>query len=224
MQKTKYFMLFGLLFFLCLDSVYATCSTNELNEFKRIKDDYKVTYEFNQKNKTYTLYFNNPNNDKFGYTIEVEDASSLKCTTNDNKTIAKCPDFLSGDYVIDIIGKTKTCDDTLKTINLHLPKYNTYSEDPLCEGLEDFYLCDPTYEKDLDRETFESRIANYKKQLTIKKSSKQEDNKSNEVINNIKKFLEDNLVTIIVVTIFIILLIITIIMTIKSSRKSRWLE
>ena len=48
MQKTKYFMLFGLLFFLCLDSVYAACSTNELNEFKRIKDDYKVTYEFNQ--------------------------------------------------------------------------------------------------------------------------------------------------------------------------------
>lgn len=51
MQKTKYFMLFGLLFFLCLDSVYAACSTNELNEFKRIKDDYKVTYEFNQKTK-----------------------------------------------------------------------------------------------------------------------------------------------------------------------------
>lgn len=220
MQKTKYLILINLLFFLSLENIYADCTKEEEKEFKRIKDNYTVKYEFDKTTKTYTLHFNNPDKTRFGYMLYV--VGDLNCTVDD--TITTCPDFESGDYIFDIVGKTATCDDTLKTINLHLPRYNAYSEDPLCQGLEDFYLCDPTYEKDIDRETFESRIANYKKQLEKEEQAKPQEEKTNETIARIKKFITNNLISIIVITIFIILLTITIIMTIKSSRKSRWLE
>lgn len=220
MRKTKYLIFLSLLFFLGLDNTYATCTKEEEKEFKRIKNNYTVKYEFDKTTKTYTLHFNNPDKSRFGYVLYI--VGDLNCTVNDN--ITTCPEFESGDYVFDIVGKTTTCNDTLKTINLHLPRYNAYSEDLLCQGLEDFYLCDPTYEKDIDRETFESRIANYKKQLSNKEQEEPKEDKQNKTITSIKNFITNNLTSIIVITSFIILLTITVVMTIKSSRKSRWLE
>ena len=119
-----------------------------------------------------------------------------------------------------IFGNTKECDELLKTINLNLAPYNKYSEDSLCEGIEEFVLCQPTYDKEIDRETFESRINTYKRTKNKNQKTPEIKQEENEILVRVK----ENLVQIIIILIFIILIVITAIVTIKSIRKSRRLE
>ena len=99
--------------------------------------------------------------------------------------------------------------------------YNKLSEDPLCEGNEDFVLCNPSYDKEIDYDTFVSRLNTYKKNKGNNPSSSSNSVKEE---NAIITYIKNNLVSIITITIFIILVIITIILTAKSIKKSRRLE
>ena len=134
--------------------------------------------------------------------------------------IAQCYNCKPQKYDIYIIGQTEQFDDILKAITLNLP-YNSLSEDPICEGIEEFVLCQPTYSKEIDYDTFVSRVNTYKKsKVTQSSSNNNNSNKENELITYIK----ENLLTIITISIFIILVIITIILTARSIKKSRRLE
>ena len=147
----------------------------------------------------------------------------LQCTEID-KNNTKCYYFEPGTYRIDIVGKKQACDDILKTINLKLIKYNPYSEDPLCKGIEEFVLCQPTYEKELDYDTFVSRVNTYKKTKQNKIDKEQNNQKENTNLDKIKSYIKENLVQIIIIIIFIILVIISTIIWINSIKKSRRLE
>ena len=121
---------------------------------------------------------------------------------------------------------TETCDDVLKTTILKLPKYNKYSEDPLCEGIEEFDLCNSTYDKEIDYDTFVSRVETYKRTKNKNENINNDNDtgNNNKLLNNMKTYIEENLIQIIIVTVFIILVVITTIITAKSIRKSRRLE
>lgn len=216
MKKNKKIILFTILSLLFSTNVYASCTEEEINDFKKIEDEYKITYEFNKETKDYTVIFIRKEPDRFDYYI---DSTGIKCDDiNENK--AQCFNFKPQKYDIYIIGQTEECDDILKTITLNLP-YNSLSEDPICEGIEEFVLCQPTYSKEIDYDTFVSRVNTYKKsKVTQSSSNNNNSNKENELITYIK----ENLLTIITISIFIILVIITIILTARSIKKSRRLE
>lgn len=213
-----------ILFLTCLTNTHAACTQEEINEFKKIEDQYTVKYEFNKTNKKYDIYFVGSQPEKYFYQIY----SDIKINCHRiNETTKKCIDFPSDIYDIEIIGLTNTCDDVLKTIQITLPEYNKYSEDPLCEGIEEFVLCNPTYAKKIDYDTFVSRVKTYKR--TKEKNKQQEmieknDNEKNETIEIIQKYIKEHIVSIIIIIIFVVLIIITIIVTAKSIRKSRRLE
>ena len=55
MKINKYIPLTAMLFLSCITNTYAACTQDEINEFKRIEDDYKVTYDFNKNTKNTIL-------------------------------------------------------------------------------------------------------------------------------------------------------------------------
>lgn len=218
MIRKKYIAVTLILSLLSINKVSAHCTQEEKDGFKKAEEEYKVTYEFNKESKDYTIYFKSTEPDKYYYQIYTDD--KLQCNTIDEETV-KCIHFKPDHYSIDIVGVTSTCNDVLKEFTIKL-SYNKYWEDPLCEGNEEFYLCNPSYDKEVDRETFESRLNTYKKTQQQKNEEKKNVEETEET--KIIKLIKDNWVPIIIVLIFIILVIITAIITIKQSRKSRRLE
>ena len=208
-----------ILFLICITNTYAACTQEEINEFKKIEDEYTIKYEFNKDTKDYTITFNAPLPEKYTYQFNEDiDIKNLEMTTETNFKISK---VTPGEHQIEIMGITKECLGIIKTITLKLPEYNNYSEDLLCEGIEEFVLCQPTYDKDIDYDTFVSRVNTYKKS-----KEKKQNNKiiQNEKDNKIIEYIKDNLIQIIIVAIFIVLVIITAYIMIKSIRKSRRLD
>lgn len=221
MEKIKYSIFTIMLFLMFIANTYAACTEEEKNQFKKVEENYTVKYEFDKVTKTYTIYFKTPNPEKYRFQIYSE--KKLECTKIEDN-MSKCINFPPDEYDIEIIGTTNTCTEALKTINLKLPEYNKLSDDPLCKGIEEFVLCSPTYNKEIDYETFVSRVKTYKK--TKEKKEPQENNvvEENTFFENILEYIKENLVQIIIILAFTILLTITMIITAKSMRKSRRLE
>lgn len=223
MKKYKYFILTIILFLICISNTYAACTQEEINEFKKIEDQYKITYEFNKSTKDYTVTFDGVEPKKYVFSIKSGEPITNCKKINDYKT--ECYNVKKGNYIIETKGTTDSCKDTLKTITLNLKGYNKYHEDPMCDGIEEFVLCQETYDKEIDYDTFVSRVETYKRT-----KQKEEDNKPNIIekketkIEIIVKYLKENIIPLIIVFIFIILVIITIIVIAKSVKKSRRLE
>lgn len=223
MQRKKQFLLLLSLFLINSNSVYASCTKEEIDNFKKIEDQYKVTYEFDISSKTYTLTFYEaqPNNYIHSIINNNDNITVEPKYLEINETTYQYKNVLPGTYEIIVSAVTETCDEELKNTTLKLAKYNKYYEDDLCKGIEEFVLCQPTYEKKLDYDTFVSRVNTYKKTL-IKDEKKENDNVNKKDI--IITYIKDNATLLISALVFIIVLTITLMMTIKSIRKSRRLE
>ena len=218
MNRKKYITLTLMLSLLCMNKTYASCTQEEINEFKKVEDEYKITYEFNKDTKEYNVTFKGI--DIVNYQYHFDTTLNLKKYISSTNKSVTFGNVKPGKYTMKIFGNTKECDELLKTINLNLAPYNKYSEDSLCEGIEEFVLCQPTYDKEIDRETFESRINTYKRTKNKNQKTPEIKQEENEILVRVK----ENLVQIIIILIFIILIVITAIVTIKSIRKSRRLE
>lgn len=222
MKINKYIPFTFMLFLSSIVPTYAACTKEDYDAFKKVEDEYTVKYSFNKETKDYIVTFYGTMFDKYGYTTP-EKMNLEKLVTSTNTSFAYSG-IKSGEYVIEVLGYTEECQETLKTITLKLPKYNSLSEDPLCEGIEEFVLCQPTYDKDIDYETFVSRVNTYKKTKEKEPEEIIEEPEETKPIEELLEYIKNNLFQIIVITVFIILLIITTIITAKSIRKSRRLE
>lgn len=227
MKKNKYLLFVLTLFILFGNTVNASCTEEEVNRFKELESQFKVSHYI--ENGQYVLKMYNPAPDIFYYEIHTTNKSP-KCTQID-KNNAECIGENDLEYSVNIKSYNENCTDVLKTPEI--TKYNKYSESELCNGIEDFALCQPDYEKEITEENFTARVDSYKKNLDKKNQTK--DNNSNSdskntdktkitLIDNIIEYIQEHLITIIVIFIFAILLIITIILKIKAIRKSRYLE
>ena len=221
MKKYKYLLLSLLISLLIPSTIYAECTEEDLQDFKEIEEEYTVKYEFNKETKLYTVTLNNPEPSRYDYSLE--NTEMFKNCSITNGTEAICNNIAPGEYAIEIISVENNCPQALKIFTLRLETYNNYSEDPLCNGLEEFYLCQPTYDKNIDYDTFVARVKLYKEKQEEKKQNEQQKEETRKE-NKILKYIKDNLIQIIVITVFVIMIVITIILTIKSAKQSRRLE
>lgn len=237
MKKYKYILVITSLSLLFCQKVYANCTDYEINHFKEIESKCTVTYDYDKVNNKNIIKYYNPEPQTYEYRI-VTDADA-----NANVVIKRIDNYnyeaigdINATFTIEVIGKSSTCDDVLKTITVNPPQPNGYAEDELCKGIEDFILCQPDYDKTITREEFESRVESYKKTLekdddnsSNPNNSNSQDNKNNQeekknFLGNIIDYIKNNWLQVLIITIFIILIIVTIIITIISTRKSRRLE
>ena len=201
--------------------IYAECTTKDTEYFKSIEDKYQITYDFDKETKTYILNLSYGDISSFSYVILGDNIDDINSTVTKDKIIIT--NVTPGEYTIHITGATQSCNDIVKTEEITLPKYNEYAFDPACEGIEEFVLCSPTYDKKLDYNTFISRVNSYKK------SKANDDNKKDNTEEKltITEWLKNNSQYIIYGVIGIIGLIIIIIIVkviYNRERKRRRLE
>ena len=201
--------------------IYAECTSKDTDYFKSIEDKYQTTYEFNKDTKTYTLNLTYGDISSFSYELLGDGMANATSSTTGNKIIIE--NLTSGQYTIYVVGVSDSCNDVFKKEEITLPQYNQYAYDPACEGIEEFALCSPTYDKYLDYNTFISRVNSYKKNKTT-------DNKTDNNVeekNTVLEWLKNNYFYIIyaVIGIVVLLIIILIIKVIyNNERKRRRLE
>jgi len=227
MKLNKKYLLIPLLSFLCLTKVYADCSQDEIDEFKKIEDDYNITATINLDNKQPLIIINNPEPKKFGYQL-IQENGSIISLHDIKETEVAISNILPGAYTVEIIGLTNTCNSTLRTETLTVFKYNKYSEDQLCKGNEEFYLCQVMYDTDIDYETFKSRLELYikNKNTSIEdlNVAEQDENIINKTFENIINFLTKYYVVIIISIVCIVIMAAIITALSKSLKKKRRLE
>lgn len=223
MKYKRYILFLLLIIVIPINKAYADCK-DELKEIEDIKDEFKITYEYVPdvtEYGGYILTFYNPNSIK--YKFDMYKPTDLTCN-EENEYYTKCYYYLPGVYMVNIKSTNNSCKDILNQIELKLP-YNKYSKEPVCEGIEDFVLCKPTYDKEIDYETFLQRVEVYKKTLT--ELEEKEENKIEEPIiekttsEKIIDYIMKNIFIIVTMIVATILLIILIVSMIKKHRE-RW--
>ena len=134
MKNIKYSFFSIIVFLLTLPNVYASCSQAEINDFKKVEDEYTIKYKFDKDSKSYILTFYYNDLDKYTYSWG-EDLTDLQYLEEKEKSF-KMKTKKTGEYKIEVVSVNEECDEPLKTISVNLPEYNKYADDPLCDGIE----------------------------------------------------------------------------------------
>lgn len=201
--------------------IYAECTTEEQEYYKSIEDKYQTTYVFDKESRTYTMTLTYGDISTFTYIIDNSAIEYANIESYDDRMVIS--NLIPGKYGIYVVGTTDSCDDLFKTEEITLPEYNQYAYDPVCEGIEEFVLCSPTYDKELDYDIFISRVNSYKKN----KANQDKTDNNTEEKPTIKEWFKDNYMYFIYAIIgIVVLLIIALIIKViyNHERKRRRLE
>ncbi len=225
MKKFKYLMFTLLLCLLNLNYVNASCTSEEISKLKEEVDKIKITYKHlgevikDDGSKVYNEFLVTASN------IPEEVYIHLSPLTDE--------DFVEKDNTLQItlttgnwsyIAYSGKCETTIKKIEVKLPRFNIYSLDPLCEGIDsdDFELCSKYYEYEFSRETFERKVKEYRRVNNIGVEDKPEQ-KSENIFKKIFPILDEYKLYIIIFLGIILLILVTIII-IKKKKKRAILE
>ena len=223
-MKKKYILLAFILSLLWIDNVHAeSCQIEIIRGFKNVENRYKVDYRYNVERESYTLILKHTKEKIYDY--QIFGTKKYECEEI-NETTTECHDFNIGTYEYGIYGETSECKQTVKVGDIKIKELHNYSDDPLCKGIEEFALCQKDYYKDMDYDTFASRVNTYKKtkQEKVEEEIKKQEEQKTSTTKKINSYIEENLVQIIVVIVFIVLVIISVAVGYKTTRKSRRLE
>jgi len=186
-------LLFLLFFFFIINVNADTCTVEEKNRLKEIISKVRMEYEifdleeYDGYGKIYDAYFYNMTEELYisnsdDYILEYyNEEGPIKIESIETGRIQKL-EFYGSD-------KSKCKNQLIDTKLYSFPYYNDYSENYLCEGIEDFDLCKK--EKDtssLSFYEFEKAVLEYKESLKEEKEDEQEENKVN-IFNKLFDFL-----------------------------------
>lgn len=234
MSKKAKYLIITILAILLPMHVNADCQS----DFKQYEKDYKVSYKYNKDTDDFTITLVNPNFERYGFVYNGrEEIQNAEKKVTENKvftTILK--NYKKNEYTYTLKANYEGCNGVvIKTGTLKMVKGNPYSNNPLCEGNEEFVLCQKDYDKELDQETFEERINTYieEKKATsnnIKNDSNDKNkyelsnNNNQNFIDNLIDYISENVIAFIIIVLFIIVLVVSIILIVKKEQKRRRLE
>ena len=225
MNKIKYVIFIITIFCLNYYNVYADCSNEDLKSLKKDANAIEVTYKHLGKVETedgdnynnFDLTFKNvPDN---FYIILNGDANKLTPTNNEIKKT-----YNSGTWNFEVY--SNDCTEKLIDLKVKIPRFNIYSLDPLCEGIDgkDFALCGKYYEYDVGYDNFKKRVENYRVTNKIDQKSNNTNNTENKysfdvILKKISDFIIKYRLYILITLGFILLIISIIIMTSKRRKR-----
>lgn len=129
--------------------------------------------------------------------------------------------FTTGTWNLNIY--SSECGVPVGKLKLVLPRFNTYSLDPLCEGIdgEDFSLCGKYYNHYVDYEIFKKRVTSYRNSHLIDNNisdNSVESDKLLDFLNNAYHFVLNNLIYF---CLFVGLLVSIVIFIVIKKKKNR---
>lgn len=121
-------------------------------------------------------------------------------------------------YSFDVYAKSGDCSyKLLNTIYVNLPKYNKYYKDSICNGIENYNLCQRWGEVgNIGYETFKSKVEEYKKKSDVSAEIKEDNVKTRSIIEILEDFWAKYYLYI---TIGTIVLLIPIIIIVKKKNR-----
>lgn len=228
MENIKYVFFILFVLFVNVFYVQASCTNEELSQLKELANDIKVTYKHlgkieNEEGIFYNRFNVTVNNipDDF-YILTLE--NTIKMEPN-NQTIKQM--FNNGTWYFDIY--SNSCEEIISVIKVHIPKFNKYSLDPLCEGIDgtDFPLCGKYYEytDQVTPNEFQERVKHYRSNYNINdnNNNSSEENTFKVVFNNIIDFIFKYKIYILIIVLFL-LLSLGILFLFRKNRKRGVLE
>lgn len=204
-MKKKAFMMLFIYLLLFPFSIKAFCYSKDKVKFQKLAENIDYTYVFDENTKTFNIIFTN-----------LQTSLSLNGVIYPNQE-ATLTGFAPGNsYNFVVKTNDSTCyDETIKTIYVTLPIYNANYNDPLCQGLHDYDICQKWGNYISNRSEFEKQIQK------INTSVNENDNQISE---EEYKGIFDYLANIFVNTYYIVLPIIIVVCLIgiyKLNKKDR---
>ena len=211
MEKNKFLMLIVMMLasILVIGNVKAeegnTCSATDLNKMRQLAANVKATYV---PNSIKTGEKSDQMNDeeiledvldlkvynvtkalslRFDYSGEGVVAGSFVLSyadaDKDGVVTVRQKDYHRViNYVITVIANYGSCSgQKLKTIRITLPMFNYYSRLEVCEGIQDYYLCQPYVTTEVGSADFFDKVENYKAKM-LKNEVIKVDEDNNNVI------------------------------------------
>lgn len=164
----------------------------------------------------FDLTFSNISTDMY---IRIDDYNEEWKEVKDNKIIIN--KIATGKYRFSIY--SNSCQEKIGDISVKLPKFNSYSLDPLCEGIntDEFPLCSKYLEYQPSYETFVKKLEEYKKTKDIKPedNNTKKGNSFTEILSKVISLITKyQLYIVVVLAVVLIILIIIIIVNKKKKR------
>jgi len=230
MRNIKYIIFIIFSFFFNIFYVNAECTNSEISDLKKSINDIKITYKhLGIIEKNDAIYDNE-------FEVVVKNVVDDLYISMFNDTIVLEPSngrivskFNNGKWEFDFY--SKKCGKLIDTVDVFIPRFNTYSMDSLCEGIDgdDFPLCGKYYEYEVNYESFKERVNHYRithninNQNTDNENDNFDDNRIVSTLNKIFAFVIKYDLYFILSIIFI-LIIVFIILVLKKRRKRGVLE
>ena len=142
-----------------------SCSYSELDKLKKIASNVNISNDCIEQdnNVTFTVTLNNLNEEI--YFVDMTDYQTYNYE-NEELTISG---YRSGQTVRYVFYATDSrCQqEALYTARVSFPSYNRYYQDQVCEGIENFSLCQKWSSQNLSYESFLNKVNEYKNSLNV---------------------------------------------------------
>lgn len=170
----KKYMLFLIFFLLLLPlNVRAIdyenyCGHENNAKLKKIASNVNVKYDVVEKNNNVT--FNVTLSNLHKELLVVDELTGKEYSyTDENQGELKITGYKSGQSLTyTFYFRNKYCSETVLAVKyVNLPAYNPYYKNSVCNGLNDYSLCQKWVKHGLDREEFIERVNQYRESLNI---------------------------------------------------------
>ena len=189
-KKLILFILICLLFVTKLVKAENACSAQALNELKTAASNLTINYEEYVGDKTYLdikiynltpdMYVRGTNdNNHYNY-----DLYGNKLLPDGSVTVRQEVANVVVNYTFDIFVYSGPCTgEKLRTLNISVPKYNYNSQLEICDGVEDYYLCQKYTTVDFSNIDVNEQIHKYRNKLNQTTNSSTQKEKSKSSVN-----------------------------------------
>lgn len=170
--------------------VLGACTTDDKLRYSTLASNITTSYDYveNTDSVTFSITIHNVHKE-----LLIKDNVNNKTYSSNNNslnnfTITNLKDGTN--YSFGVYAKASDCSYRLfNTLYINLPKYNKYYKDSLCEGLDNFSLCQRWGENgNITYDTFKTKVEEYKKKDVINDVEEIKKDETSTLIEQIGNF------------------------------------
>lgn len=181
------------------------CDYQDMARYQKLASNINFSYDFVESNNTvsFNITVSNMHNDL--YIVDETTGNVFSSATVGSSETVLYNYQPGNDYKFSIIPYDIYCfEEVVMSRYVNLPAYNPYYNDPVCQGNEQYKLCQKWFKMDYSYENFVKNVNNYKENLNNEENIEETENMhTDDFLNKIIVGFLDNYVIILVTIIAI---------------------